>query len=289
MAIACECVDPEASGRGVTVTLLVPIRFGRDIAADYKRLAMSDDIRNLNGRVDFDERTDVMMSFIREHMDFPDHARVLDIGCGDARLLRSLIKVSQRAGTVLTQDELERLRGEQSLSRIEFHAGNATSLKTVLKGRQFDRIVANSWLSSVGSRSEALRTLRIISDMVAPGGKLWLGELFSRPHPNPKFERYSRQYSSRADAITQIWKRRGAVPALKLAKHIARHWDRSDSIIEVGRWLGPWWYTNKIEIKSFAHLFGFTIDGIWDCEKETGDPFYAVNGRFSVLLSKCTY
>ncbi len=264
------------------MTIILPKRPVRDIASEYRGFARSGDLTLLNGRCEFDARTDAMMDLIRGHVDFAPGQRVLDVGCGDARLLRTIPQAAFRVGTVLTEEERAVLAAEESLTGIHFVAGAFADLPRVIQGK-FDRIIANSCLPNIGSASAAEKTVAILADLLEPGGKIWLGELFSKVNPH---ERRKERFASKWEAIASAKRRHGAVFAAKFARHIVKHWHRADEIVEMRRDFGPWWYISPEQIPSFAARFGLVVEGIWDCEQETGDPFYATNKRISVLLSK---
>jgi ubiquinone/menaquinone biosynthesis C-methylase UbiE len=262
------------------MTIILPKRPKRDVAAAYREFANSGKLAMLNGRYDLDERTDAMMDFIRRHVDFKAGHRVLDIGCGDARLLRSLPQMAFRAGTVLTEEERAVLTVEDW--GIHFIAGSFADLPRVVPG-PFDRIVANGCLPIIASTSAAEKTIGAMVELLNPGGKIWLGELFSKANPD---EIHKIRFNSKWSALANARRRHGLVFAAKFARHIVKHWRRASEIVERRREFGPWWFIQPSEIPSLAQRFGLIVDGIWDCEKETGEPFYADHGRFSVLLRK---
>lgn len=84
------------------MTIFIPRRPARNIEAEYRGFAGASDFHALAGRPGQEDRTIAAIAAIMERMDFaPDH-RVLDIGCGDARLLSAIQPVARAVGTVLT-------------------------------------------------------------------------------------------------------------------------------------------------------------------------------------------
>ena len=264
------------------MTIIVPKRPRQDLAARYRKFAETGNVALINGRLEQDDRTEAMMDLIRRKVDFNPGHRVLDIGCGVARLLRTIPDVQFRMGTSLTKEEADLLRAQPSLKGIEFIHGDFSELPHRIHGN-FDRVIANSCLPVTGSAKAAERVIEDIVALLNPGGKLWLGELFSRSHPE---DRYRKRFKSKSHAIGSAARRHGVRFAGRLAYHILKHRRRANEIIEIGRAYGPWWLTQPDEIPALAGRFGLVVEGVWDCEKETGHAYHAIYGRFSVLLRK---
>jgi SAM-dependent methyltransferase len=235
----------------------------------------------MNGRGGNEKRTDDMIFLIRKYMRFEDGNSVLDVGCGDARLLLSILNASIRVGTVLTEAERMSLAIDPSRKGIFFVKAVFPNLHEIPR-IGFDKIIANSSLPSVGIATIAKQTISELSLSLNSGGSMYLGELFTA---NP-FIRRKRIYRSKIRAVLRAAKRYGPTFAWNFAFHIIKHKHRANQLIEVIRNPGSWWITSKEEISHFAQELGLKVDGIWDCETETGDEFYGIHRRFSVLLTK---
>jgi pristinamycin I synthase-3/4 len=215
-----------------------------------------------------------MIQAILDRLDFEQQHSVLDVGCGDGSLLREIPFVSSRVGTVLTGEEMGRLTATPHLAGIQFYTASFDDL-TMVPGK-FDRIIVNSCLPFARTLPNARRALKNIVDLTAPRGKIWLGELFAK-----KVDR--NQYTSKFKAIRRAYRRHGLRFAAALLRHIIRHHRRSELFIEPRRRV---WCIKPEEIPALAAGYGLKVLGIWRCQDMTGDDFYALQERFSVLLSK---
>ena len=215
-----------------------------------------------------------MRRAILDRLNFsPDHA-VLDIGCGDASLLASIPVVASRAGTVLTGEEAARLAGAPHLAGIRFLAASFDDLAEFPE--TFDCVIVNGSLHFTRTAPKARRALANISRLMRPGGKLWLGELFAHQEPR-------KEYVSKFKAVHRAWKHHGLRFAAALGHHIIRRRQRAERFVEP---LPRAWYVSPDVLPALAAEHGLVVEKIWRCQDMTGDPFYALQDRFSVLLSK---
>ena len=253
------------------MTIAIPAA-RRDVAAEYRRFAGSaNDLHFLTGRGDLQDRTRAMIGAIVDRLHFLPGQKVLDVGCGDASLLLALPASSARLGTVATAEELARLKAAPHLIGIDFAAVSFDDLAG-LPGR-FDRIVVNGALHFSQTRERAERAIGSIAALLAPGGKIWLGELLARAAP-------SRSFSSRSRAVRHTYAEHGALSTMALLAQMALR--PSDTVIEPA---SPLWVIEPSDIAALSARFGLTVEGVWNCEAMTGDAFYSIQGRYSVLLS----
>ena len=248
----------------------------RDIAAEYREFSSAtNDIHYLSGRGDRKDRTECMNNLICERMEFSANDRVLDIGCGDASLLTTIApRVNDAVGTVLTEEERDRLQRANDRCEISFYTASFDDL-SVIPGL-FDRIVVNSALHIVSSPQAGRRAMKNIAAKLVDGGYLWIGDVPSKSHTR-------REFTSRLEAITYVTRKYGKKFALKFARHMWRHWDRASPIVEKPAFL---WILRPEEMVSGANDCGLVIAGLWGCFELTGDDFYKLQNRVSYLFRK---
>lgn len=256
--------------------MIIPKRVRRDIFAEYTNFAKkaTSDIHALAGRDRHTNRTRAAISSILQHVDFNRNDRVLDIGCGDAGLLCEIPFVASAVGTVLTKEELEVLRSAPHLNGMKFHEASFNSLDKI--PGKFDRIIVNGSLHFSRTSGGAHRALQNITALMAPSGKLWLGELLAK-------DCNRKEFNSKPKAVFHVFRHHGPRFGLAFLRHLFRHHVRAEKIISMAP---PLWHIAPDQIPMLASAHGLKVEGIWNCREMTGDPFYALQDRFSVLLSK---
>jgi cyclopropane fatty-acyl-phospholipid synthase-like methyltransferase len=257
------------------MTLIIPKRIKRDLVAEYTRFALeaTEDLHSLTGRFSDRDATQRAIQSILDRVDFRSTDRVLDIGCGDASLLKSIPSLC-RVGTVLTTHELGRLQAATDLKGIDFYAASFDGISAI--PGTYDIIIVNGCFHFTRTEHKATKTLKSIANLLAPGGRLWLGELLSIDHRRHVF-------SSKKYAIKYVYKTYGAKFTLAFVRHIARHYRRADRILVLPPKL---WHTNPDALASLAAQFDLHVQNVWNCYDITGNASYLTQGRFSVLLTK---
>ncbi len=145
---------------------------------------------------------------------------VLDAGCGDGRVSRSLLECGVDAARVIGVDMLQdRVETARSLSpgRLRFETGDAVEVEP---GRRFDLVTVFTLLSSVTDETERSRVLQGLWDRVNTGGWLLVFDFrFDNPmNPDVRGVR-PRWISSRIDSSDQ-WVRTMFTPP-PLARRLA--------------------------------------------------------------------
>jgi SAM-dependent methyltransferase len=232
-------------------------------------------IHALSGRRSRPDMTAKANEAILRHLNFAPGDRVLDIGCGDASLLSSITIPVSAVGTVVSEAEREVLAANDALKNFSFRAASFDDLWN-LPG-PFNCIVANGCLHFAFTKEHGLRVLEDITKLLAPGGKLWLGELLAKRQAQPHL------FSSTREAIRHVYRMHGLRFTLAFLRHLLKHRRRAGRIVEMPPRL---WYVTRQEIPEIADRLGLKVEGIWTCEELTQEKFFTENRRFSVLLAK---
>lgn len=139
----------------------------------YKLRASSANLHSLAGRDGKEDVTESVNSQILEHMELRSGDTLVDIGCGDGRLLRKAQNVEHRIGIVPTVEEQARL--EAIHSGISFAVGLAQKLP--LASESATRIVCNGVFLLLKSENEVIESLKEISRIAAKSARIWIGEI----------------------------------------------------------------------------------------------------------------
>jgi hypothetical protein len=139
----------------------------------YKMRAHSSDPHKLAGRDGREAVTDFVTSQILERLDLQPQDILIDIGCGDGRLLKNSVGVASRIGTVGSTDECMLLK--KSMPDITFKACLATGLH--LETASATKIVCNGVLLYMQSTDEVEQALSEIKRIAKPDALIWVGEI----------------------------------------------------------------------------------------------------------------
>jgi SAM-dependent methyltransferase len=141
---------------------------------DYRLRAASEDLHELAARPNKQALTEFVNRQIMEALDLAPGDVLVDIGCGDASLLRMTEgRVSKRVGVVATVEE--KLRLESSFPDLCFVAGALQELP--LESGVASRAVCNATLIYLPSENDVRVALREMSRISRPGALIWVGEI----------------------------------------------------------------------------------------------------------------
>ena len=188
----------------------------RDRRSEYRRFASSPDVGDLSGRPGRPDLTETISRRVIDHLDPTSSVRVVDIECGDGRLLRILESergLKDLVGVLPSQEEVERLAGALAStgSRISVVLGDTEN--TGLPAHSCDLLIVNGVLHLAQPNPQA--SLMEFRRLLAPGGTLFVGEIPDRD----EFSHHT-QYTSAMDYLVH---QRGLRPFVIGAARVARY------------------------------------------------------------------
>jgi hypothetical protein len=162
----------------------------------YRIRASSEDLHELAARPNRKAVTEFVNRRILEALDVATDDVLVDIGCGDASLLRMASGFAARSvGVVATVEE--KLRLESSFPDLCFIASHAQEL--ALESDSASKIVCNTTLLYLPSESEVRSALREMSRVAQPGATIWVGEI-------PEIDEYEHYGMYRGKSMTAyLW------------------------------------------------------------------------------------
>lgn len=140
----------------------------------YRLRAQSEDTHDLAGRPNNKSLTEFVNRQILEMMQIGPDDVLVDIGCGDACLLRM---AKQRAASCIgiSVTTEEKIRLENEFPDLRFIASAAQSLP--LNSSCASKIVCNATLMYLPSLNDIQAALREIVRIAQPGATIWIGEM----------------------------------------------------------------------------------------------------------------
>jgi ubiquinone/menaquinone biosynthesis C-methylase UbiE len=140
----------------------------------YRLRAHADDIHEMAARPDKRALTEFVNRRILEMIQPDENDCLVDIGCGDASLLRMMAgRTASSIGIVSTADEKQRL--EDEFPALSIKAGDARSLP--LDAACASKIVCNAVFMYLGSESDVKAAVDEIARIARPGAIIWIGEV----------------------------------------------------------------------------------------------------------------
>jgi hypothetical protein len=139
----------------------------------YRLISQSKDVHDLSGRHDKKMVTEFVNRKVLQMLQPEPNDLVVDIGCGDASLLRMMDRTVQSVGIVATIEEQWRL--ESTYPDLSIKAGEMQSLP--LDSRVASKIVCNGVLFYLQSESEVRAALSEIKRIARSNALILLGEI----------------------------------------------------------------------------------------------------------------
>src|SRR5215469_10458176 len=168
----------------------------------YRIRAQAEDIHEMAARPDKKPLTEFVNRQILEAIQPESDDFLVDIGCGDASLLRMIDAPCKRLGIVSTAEEQRRL--ESTFPGLPVKAGQAQSLP--LESGSASKIVCNATLFYLPSDHDVQSALREMARIARPAATIWVGEI-------PEIDEYAYygiyRGSSMFGLLRHIWKRNG--------------------------------------------------------------------------------
>ncbi len=140
----------------------------------YRIRAGREDLHELAARPDKQAVTEFVNRRILESLELEPEDVLVDIGCGDASLLRMAEgRAAKSVGIVATVEEKRRL--ESTFPGLSFVA--STAQKLPLESGIASRVVCNAMLLYLPSERDVPAALREMSRIARPGAMIWVGEM----------------------------------------------------------------------------------------------------------------
>lgn len=139
----------------------------------YRLRSQSEDIHEMAARPDKKPLTEFVNRTILESLQPKADDFIVDIGCGDASLLRMLGSSVRSLGIVATIQEQDRL--QSAFPGLSIKAGDATSLP--MESGIATKIVCNAVLHYLPSESAVRAALCEIRRIAGTNATIWVGEI----------------------------------------------------------------------------------------------------------------
>jgi ubiquinone/menaquinone biosynthesis C-methylase UbiE len=162
----------------------------------YRIRAACEDIHELAARPHKRPLTEFVNRRILVALELAQEDILVDIGCGDASLLRMAEgRCARSVGIVATREE--KLRLERSFPNLSFVTGHAQKLP--LESGIASKVVCNATLHYLPSESDVQAALREMSRIAQPGATIWVGEI-------PEIDEYAHYGMYRGNSmIAYLW------------------------------------------------------------------------------------
>jgi ubiquinone/menaquinone biosynthesis C-methylase UbiE len=156
----------------------MPVVRINNYADAYRLRAQAEDIHELAARPNRKSLTEFVNRQILSAIQLAPDDVLVDIGCGDATLLRmakAMVKgsASKCIGVSVSVEEQKRL--ESAFPGLSFIASHAQSLP--LNSGSATKIVCNATLLYLPSEDDILAALREMARIARPGATIWIGDM----------------------------------------------------------------------------------------------------------------
>lgn len=203
----------------------MPIIKAQDQIEAYRALAQASDISKLSGRGHRRFLTEFVSKRILSVIDLRGGETLLDVGCGDGTLILEALAAGASGriiGVLPTIEEVERVQDLIATDHPE-QASKLTIVEALAEDLQcadgsVDVLVCNSVLHMAGRTKEAAsQAIKEFARVVAPGGKIYIGELPDRD------EFAGEDYGTTAFTYLRgVYRHQGRMKSLKTALRMLR-------------------------------------------------------------------
>jgi len=192
---------------------------------DYRLRALAPDFHDMAGRDGKEALTEFVNAEIAKRMDFCGGDVLVDVGCGNGKLLELAgASLKRRIGVLPTEEEQSRVQVEKP--DLDIRVGLVQSLP--LEPAVASKIVCNAVLLYMESGEDTRRALREIARIAVPGAKIWLGEI-------PDSDDYARFQQYRGTSVIgllcHLWQQGGVRPFLGMLRRLAKSVVGRDQVI----------------------------------------------------------
>lgn len=231
----------------------------------YRYKAKSNNIHELNGRPNRPDLTDFIAEEICKKIRPKDNSVLLDIGCGDATLLKKLASsipiehTVKLLGVLPTREELikvkENLFADQKIKKndISIMGGRAEALN--LPDSYCDYIICNSVLHGSGQTLENVNSaIKEFSRISKVGCQLYIGEI-----PDSDEMKLKNYGESLTAWLVDLYRKNGAISFLKGLKSILVSLLTKEPFVIVPKFM---FYMKPNEFQDLLRSHGFQVETI---------------------------
>ena len=218
------------NGKGIADMPVVRIN---NYADAYRLRAQAEDIHELAARPNRKSLTEFVNRQILSALQIAPDDVLVDIGCGDATLLRmARVRASKCIGVSVSVEEQKRL--ESAFPGLSFIASHAQSLP--LDSRSATKIVCNATLFYLPSEDDIVAALREMARIARPGATIWIGDM-------PEIDEYAHYGMYRGTSM------------LALLRHLMKHNGLRAVAGMLRRWLKATVGSEQIVLNSCGILY----------------------------------
>ncbi|MFC6648219.1 methyltransferase domain-containing protein [Paenibacillus rhizoplanae] len=183
----------------------------------YRLKSLSEDIHDLSGRND-NRLTMFRNQIIKNNILSSFRKVVIDIGCGDATLLKSIHQeIGQGFGIVPSFEEKIRLEKEYKYSNIHFIEGLTVSLP--IEDEIATTVICNGVFILLENESDVIKSLQEINRVTKENGRVWIGELPILDEMNQTGKKYG---DSIIKWLLSVYKNNGFISFIKASNRLLR-------------------------------------------------------------------